>query len=149
MTLSWADKKILSQVRMTKANEFLEDAKGNYREGRFKTSINRSYYALLAAARSILILEGSNTETHEGAVTMLSLKFIKTERLSVGTVKQFKLLFSRRADADYGDFDSADAVDAAEAIRMAGEAMEDIERLRTALLQKDAPAVSATEDTIF
>ena len=148
MTLSWADKKILSQVRMTKANEFLEDAKGNYREGRFKTSINRSYYALLAAARSILILEGSNPETHEGAITMLSLKFIKTERLSVETVKKFKLLFSRRADADYGDFDSVDAAEAEGAIHIAGEAMEDIERVRMALLQKDQPAVNVTEDKI-
>jgi hypothetical protein len=78
MTLSWADKKMLSQTRMVKAREFLEDAKGNFREGRVKTSINRSYYALLSAARSILILYGANTETHEGAVTMLSLKFVKT-----------------------------------------------------------------------
>jgi hypothetical protein len=48
MTLSWADKKILSQTRMEKAREFLEDAKGNFREGRVKISINRSYYALPA-----------------------------------------------------------------------------------------------------
>ena len=148
MTLSWADKKILSQTRMVKAHEFLEDAKGNFREGRFKTSINRSYYALLAAVRSILILQGTNTETHEGAVTMLSLKFVKTELLPVETVKTFKLLFSRRTDADYGDFDSADAVDAEEAIRLASEAVEEIERLRTALLQRDEPYKNATEDKI-
>lgn len=135
MTLSWSDKKTISQVRMTKAREFLEDARGNFREGRVKTSINRSYYALLAAVRSILILHGSNPETHEGAVTMLSLKFIKPELLPVETVKTFKLLFSRRTDADYGDFDSADAADAKEAVRMAEEAVEEIERLRTALLK--------------
>ena len=148
MTLSWTDKKILSQARMVKAREFLEDAKGNFREGRVKTSINRSYYALLAAVRSILILHGSNPETHEGAVTMLSLKFVKTELLPVETVKTFKLLFSRRADADYGDFDSTDAADAEEAIRLADEAVEEIERLRTALLHKDQPAENAAEDKI-
>ncbi|MBU2228270.1 MAG: HEPN domain-containing protein [Proteobacteria bacterium] len=148
MTLSWADKKMLSQARMAKAREFLEDAKGNFREGRVKTSINRSYYALLAAVRSILILHGSNPETHEGAVTMLSLKFVKTELLPVETVKTFKLLFSRRADADYGDFDSTDAADAEEAIRLADEAVEEIERLRTALLHKDQPAENAAEDKI-
>ncbi|MBU4581994.1 MAG: HEPN domain-containing protein [Proteobacteria bacterium] len=148
MTLSWADKKILSQTRMVKAREFLEDAKGNFRERRVKTSINRSYYALLAAVRSILILHGANPETHEGAVTMLSLKFVRTELLPVETVKTFKLLFSRRTDADYGDFDSADAADAEEAIRLASEAVEEIEQLRTALLQRDEPYKNATEDKI-
>ena len=148
MTLSWTDKKMLSQTRMVKAREFLEDAKGNFREGRVKTSINRSYYALLAAARSILILHGANTETHEGAVTMLSLKFVKTELLPIETVKTFKLLFSRRTDADYGDFDSADAADAEEAIRLASEAVEEIERLRTTLLQRDDLYINATEDKI-
>jgi uncharacterized protein (UPF0332 family) len=148
MTLSWADKKILSQTRMVKAREFLEDAKGNFQEGRVKTSINRSYYALLTAARSILILCGVNPETHEGAVTMLSLKFVKTELLPVETVKTFKLLFSRRTDADYGDFDSADAADAEEAIRLASGAVEEIERLRTALLQKDEPYKNESEDKI-
>jgi uncharacterized protein (UPF0332 family) len=148
MTLSWTDKKILSQTRMEKAREFLEDAKGNFREGRVKTSINRSYYALLAAARSILILCGVNPETHEGAVTMLSLKFVKTELLSVETVKTFKLLFSRRTDADYGDFDSADAADAEEAIRLASGAVEEIEQLRTVLLKKDDPYKNESEDKI-
>ena len=148
MTLSWADKKMLSQTRMVKAREFLEDAKGNFREGRVKTSINRSYYALLAAARSILILHGANTETHEGAVTMLCLKFVKTELLPIETVKTFKLLFSRRIDADYGDFDSADAADAEEAIHLASEAVEEIERLRTTLLQRDDLYINATEDKI-
>ena len=148
MTLSWADNKILSQTRMVKAREFLEDAKGNFREGRVKTSINRSYYALLSAARSILILHGANTETHEGAVTMLSLKFVKTELLPVETVKTFKLLFSRRTDADYSDFDSSDAADAEEAIRLASGAVEEIERLRTTLLQRDQPYKNATEDQI-
>ena len=87
MTLSWADKKILSQTRMVKAREFLEDAKENFREGRVKTSI-------------------------------------------------------------YGDFDSADAADAEEAIRLASEAVEEIEQLRTALLQRDEPYKNATEDEI-
>jgi uncharacterized protein (UPF0332 family) len=148
MTLSWTDKKILSQTRMEKAREFLEDAKGNFREGRVKTSINRSYYALLAAARSILILCGVNPETHESGVTMLSLKFVKSELLSVETVKTFKLLFSRRTDADYGDFDSADAADAEEAIRLASGAVEEIEQLRTVLLKKDDPYKNESEDKI-
>jgi len=42
--------------------------------GRHRTSVNRAYYAALNAVRAILILEGVNPETHEGAVTLLSLR---------------------------------------------------------------------------
>jgi len=45
MTLEAGDKKSLSELRMSKAREFLEDARANFDEGRYKTSINRSYYA--------------------------------------------------------------------------------------------------------
>jgi uncharacterized protein (UPF0332 family) len=48
--------------------------------------------------RAILILEGANPETHEGAVTLLSLRFVKTRILPVDIVKKFKILLSRRTD---------------------------------------------------
>jgi uncharacterized protein (UPF0332 family) len=62
----------------------------------------------LNAVRAILILEGSNPESHEGAVTLLSLKFIKQGVLPTEIVKKFKILLSRRTDVDYGDFDTID-----------------------------------------
>ena len=62
MTLEQQDKKSLSDVRMAKAREFLKDARANLSEGRHGTAVNRSYYAALSAARSILILEGVNPE---------------------------------------------------------------------------------------
>lgn len=89
---------------MAKARQFLEDARANLAEGRHKTAINRSYYAAFNDARSILILEGANPETHEGVITMLSLRLVKPGLLPVDVVKDFKVLLSRRTDADYGDF---------------------------------------------
>lgn len=62
MTLSRDDKIALSNLRMEKAIEFLEDARANYEEGRFRTSVNRAYYAALNAARALLILEGTNLQ---------------------------------------------------------------------------------------
>jgi len=49
MILEKQDKNTLSDVRMAKSREFLEDAHANLREGRHKTAINRSYYAALSA----------------------------------------------------------------------------------------------------
>lgn len=93
MTLKSHDKKSLSDIRMTKAYDFLEDARANYKDGRYKTSINRSYYAALNAARAVLILEGSNPETHEGIITMLSLRFIKPKLLPVELLRNLKFYF--------------------------------------------------------
>src|SRR3989338_6055099 len=112
MTLAPEDKKALSDIRITRAYEFLEDARANYNEGRYKTSVNRSYYATLNAVRAILILESVNPETHEGVVTMLSLRFIKPGLLPVDVVKKFKTLLSRRTDVDYGDFETISAAEA-------------------------------------
>jgi uncharacterized protein (UPF0332 family) len=134
MTLEKQDKNALSDVRMAKAWEFLEDARANLREGRHKTAINRSYYAALSAVRAILILEGVNPETHEGVVTMLSLRFIKPGLLPVDIVKNFKVLLSRRSDVDYGDFDTIGESDAADSITLTAEIIELIEIARRKLM---------------
>jgi len=130
MTLESKDKKAVSDVRMAKAYEFLEDARANYNEGRFKTSINRSYYAALNAIRSILILEGANPLTHEGVITMLSLRFIKSAILPVDVVRKFKVLLSRRTDVDYGDFETVDKTDAEESMRSSEKIIKLIDKAR-------------------
>lgn len=130
MTLESGDKKSLGSIRMAKAYEFLEDARANFKEGRYKTAINRSYYAVLNAARAILILEGANPETHEGVITMLSLRFIKPGILPVDIVKKFKILFSRRTDVDYGDFETIDKADAEDSIKITEKIIKTIDKAR-------------------
>jgi uncharacterized protein (UPF0332 family) len=134
MTLDSQDKQSLSDVRMTKARVFLEDAKANLREGRHRTAINRSYYAALSAVRAILILDGANPETHEGVVTMLSLRFIKPGLLPIEVVKNFKVLLSRRTDVDYGDFDSIGRADAEDSLKISSDIIGLIEKSRQKLM---------------
>ena len=134
MMLESQDKRDLSEMRMSKALEFLEDARANLREGRHKTAINRSDYAALSAVRSVLILEGANPETHEGAVTLLGLRLVKPGLLPLDIVTRFKLLLSRRTDVDYGDFDTADKAEAEDAIRIATDMIDALEKARKALL---------------
>jgi uncharacterized protein (UPF0332 family) len=134
VNLEAEDKRSLSNLRMSKAKAFLEDAQANRREGRDKTAINRAYYAALSAIRSLLVLEGSNAETHEGVITMLSLRFVKPNLLPVAFVKSFKLLQSRRADVDYGDIDTIGPDEAADAVQTAEEMIDQAEKVRKALL---------------
>ena len=133
MMLDPQDKRTLSEARMAKARECLADARGNLEAGRFRTAVNRSYYAALSAVRSILILEGANPETHEGAVTLLGLRLIRPGLLSIDVVKNFKLLLSRRTDVDYGDFDTIGEADARDAARVAEQTLDAIEAVRRTL----------------
>lgn len=136
MTLDQNDKKNLSDIRMEKAREFLNDAENNFKEKRFRTSINRSYYSILNAARSLLILEGLNPETHDGIVTMLSLHFIKKGLLPIEIIKIYKTLLSRRTDVDYGDFDTIDSRDSEDSVVAAGKAINTIDTVRKQLIKK-------------
>ncbi|MBI3392079.1 MAG: HEPN domain-containing protein [Nitrospirae bacterium] len=134
MTLAPRDKRAISEVRMEKAVEFLSDARAAHREGRHRTSVNRAYYAALNAARALLILEGASPETHEGAITLLSLRFVKTGLLPVDLVREFKTLLSRRTDVDYGDFDTIGPREALQSVKSAGKIVSMIDKVRKRML---------------
>lgn len=67
---------------------------------------------------------------------MLSLRFIKPGIMPVQTLKNFKLLFSKRTDVDYGDFDTADQIDAEESLKHAVELIDTVVSVRIKLLQE-------------
>lgn len=53
MNLEIQDKVALSDIRISKARDFLDDAKATLGDKRYKTAINRSYYAALNAVPSL------------------------------------------------------------------------------------------------
>jgi uncharacterized protein (UPF0332 family) len=128
------DKKVISDTRMEKAREFLADARATYDEKRYRTSVNRAYYAALNAARSIVILEGANPETYDGAATLLSLRFVKTGVLPVDVIKKFKVLLSRRTDVDYGDFDTTGIAEAEDSLQNSEEIVQMIDSARRRII---------------
>ncbi len=134
MILEIKDKKVISDTRMENGMEFLADARATYNEMIYRTSVNRAYYAALNAVRAILILEGANPEAHDGAVTLLSLRFVKTGVLPVDVIKKFKVLLSRRTDVDYGDFDTTGATEAEDSLRSAEAVIEAIDRARQKII---------------
>lgn len=135
MTLEWRDKVSLSNIRIAKAYEFLEDAELTFKAGRYKTSVNRSYYAILNAVRAVLILEGVNPKSHEGAVTMMSLRLVKPGLLPKEFVKNFELLLSRRTDVDYGDLEMTNPSDAEDSLKIAKEMIYRIDALRKEMIE--------------
>ncbi len=104
MTLSSEEKIQLSRYRMEKAERTLSNARNLLESGAFDASVNRSYYAILSAARSVLILRGIDAESHEGAKTMLSKEFVKDGTLPKDFMETFRRVQARRVDSDYGDY---------------------------------------------
>jgi hypothetical protein len=119
MTLNKEEKKTLSKYRLEKAERLLEDARLLFRESRWESSINRSYYAALSAAKAALILFGVDPKTHEGVKTMFSMKLISNRLIAQEYGKWFRNLLSEREDVDYADYVTVDAPDAEEALHNA------------------------------
>jgi uncharacterized protein (UPF0332 family) len=138
MNLDIKDKKALSDIRSKKAFAYLDDAEANLKESRYGTSVNRSYYAVLNAARALLVLEGVNPLSHNGVMTMLSLRFVQTGLLPKTMIRNFKVLLSRRTDVDYGDFEWVDAADAEDSFQVAKETIGELEKVRKSLMEHKA-----------
>lgn len=134
--LSAEEKIALSDVRAEKSNDMLSDASDTLKSGLFNTSVNRSYYAALHSARSLLILKGIDPLQHDGVKTMLSLHFIKTKLLPENIIKDFKNLLSLRTDVDYGDFESINKKEAEAALKKTKSFIKVIEHERKKLIKE-------------
>ncbi len=131
--LSTDEKIALSDIRFEKSKNMLSDAVNSFKSGMYKTSVNRSYYAVLHSARSLLILKGVDPIRNDGVKTMLALHFVKTSLLPKDALSILKALTALRTDVDYGDFEFVNKNDAAEAIKQAKKFIRSIEIIRKKL----------------
>lgn len=136
MTLSSEEKKMLSNYRLEKAERLLGDAELLLKESRWESSINRSYYAALYAAKATLILFGLDPKTHEGVKTMINKKLILDGLIPQEYGKWFRNLFFEREDADYADYVTIDASDAEEAFKNASRFVDKIKEVIGSLMQQ-------------
>lgn len=94
----------LAGYRMEKAKEMLSAAEGNLEIGQYKTSLNRSYYAIFHAMRAANIVKGFDSSKHSGVIAFFNKEFLKEgiidRKLSV-VIKNSAFL---REKSDYDDF---------------------------------------------
>ena len=60
--------KDLAKIRLERAEEMLASARKNFEIDGLKTSLNRSYYAIFHAIRSVNCLEGFDSSKHSGVI---------------------------------------------------------------------------------
>jgi uncharacterized protein (UPF0332 family) len=134
--LNSEEKIILSDIRFKKSEEMLADAVKSLKNGMYMTSVNRSYYAALHAARSLLILKGVDPVSHDGVKTMISLHFIKPKILAQEVMRYFKNLMTLRTDVDYGDFESIEKNEVNGALKQAKRFLKIIDSVRMKLIKE-------------
>lgn len=71
----------LAMYRMECAFEMLIAAEDNLKIGQYKTSLNRSYYAIFHVMRAANIIKGFDSSKHSGVIAFLSVveDYLKTE----------------------------------------------------------------------
>lgn len=98
------ERKSLSDIRYERALECLAAAKSLLESGNYKSAVNRSYYALFHAMRSVLALDGVDRRQHSGVISEFRKRFIKTGIFEVELSRIISELFDVRIDSDYDDF---------------------------------------------
>jgi uncharacterized protein (UPF0332 family) len=89
--------------RVHRAEESFEEAIILSENGKWNAVINRLYYACFYAVIALLIKNGIETQSHDGARTQFGLHFIKTCKIDKSFGKLFTKLFDYRQKGDYGD----------------------------------------------
>lgn len=97
--------KSLSQYRFKKAKQVLESADMLIRMSEdYNSVVNRCYYAIFHAVRSILALERKDFEKHSAVISYFRREYIKTRIIPVEASDILGDAFNSRNESDYRDF---------------------------------------------
>ena len=92
------------KYRLDRAKETLEDAKYLADANRWKSCVNRLYYACFYAASALLAQHGMSSSKHSGVLSLFNLNFVKTGKIAKEIAEIFNDLFDNRQESDYVDF---------------------------------------------
>ena len=113
--------KDLSDIRYERAEEMLVAAKKNYEQDELKTALNRSYYAIFHAMRSVNCLDGYDSSKHSGVISHFNQSILKTGKMDPIFSDTIKKASYCREKSDYDDFYVVSRKDAKEQIEKAEE----------------------------
>ena len=94
----------LSKARLAVAKERVSFAEQILAIGDYKTVANRSYYAIFAAMRAVLALDGEDQKKHSGIIALFRKNYIKTGVFSRELSVMIDGLVEIRQGSDYDDF---------------------------------------------
>lgn len=96
--------KELIRYRVERANEMLTASAENLKLEQYRTSLNRSYYAVFHAMRAVNALDGFDSSKHSGVIAYFNKEFLKEGKLDKNLSKIIKDTSYLREKSDYDDF---------------------------------------------
>lgn len=125
--------KELAGYRMDRAGEMLLAAEENLRIGQYKTSLNRSYYAIFHAMRAANIIKDFDSSKHSGVIAFFNKEYIKNGIMEKSMSVIIKNSSFLREKSDYDDFFIASKKDAEAQLQNAKIFLDAVERYLRAL----------------
>ena len=119
----------LSAHRFGRAREELQTAELLLKNANFRSSINRSYYAIFHAIRAVNALDGFDSSKHSGVISHFNQEYVKTGIFEREASKIIRNASELREQADYEDFYEATQEEAAERVGKSRSAVANSLRL--------------------
>lgn len=121
------NRQALAQYRMATAKACCDTARHNADFGDFRSSANRSYYAIFHGVRAVLALDGLDFKKHSAVLGKFRELYIKTNMFDVKYSEMIGKAFVVRNDSDYEDFYIVSREDALQQIENAAEFLEAVQ----------------------
>ena len=86
---------------MDRANEAMRAANLLFENGFVRDAVSKIYYSLLYSIRALLLTEGLEPKSHEGALRLFGLHFVKPGAFEAKESHVFSKLMKLREEADY------------------------------------------------
>lgn len=117
----------LSKYRYERAIEELGNAKELFYNGKYRLSLNRSYYAIFHAMRAVNVLDEFDSSKHSGVIAHFNQYHVKTGDFQKNSSKIIHNAMEMREHADYDDFFVASKKDAEEQLNNTKQFLEEVE----------------------
>lgn len=134
--MQYEDKVSLSKVRLETAKNCLSDAKVLIEHESYKSSANRSYYAVFHAMRAVLVFDEFDSKKHSGIISEFRRNYIKTGVFNAEISKIVDIQFSVRTHSDYDDFYVISKAESINQLAEAEKMVDEVEKYLTNLYNK-------------
>ena len=121
----------LAKYRLARAKEDLETAVDNLKNGKYRASVNRSYYAVFHSIRAITALNHFDSSKHSGVIAFFNQHYVKPGVFDKELSKMIDSCYRLREKADYDDFYLVARDDAAQQLEKAKHIYQLIEEYIT------------------
>ena len=98
------EQKALAKHRFERAETTLDEAIGELSRKNYRLTVNRAYYSVFYAMRSLLATVDKDSSKHSGVVSLFNQHFIKTGVVPEVSFKAIQSLMDLRHEGDYQDF---------------------------------------------